>query len=211
MCSHFLIAFVRTLIAISDRTSFHKLKSRSWSWSTCSQTPEVDHDCDRLVRKLQKSIKIVIDLFTNSKSRSLFTNVCDCDQIRSESDHELKCPVFATFAVCFYVCKLIYSINVIFKHLFSRFRAHSNDKFSISKKLLHLKWKSGHAFRVSFFYFCYIKIIVSCFVFLLLLQKKLFRASFFYFCYTKKIGFIRFYAKFQTRLRRSSTIYAAVI
>ena len=81
------------------------------------------HDCDRLVHKLQKSIMILTDLFTNSKSRSLFTNVCDRDQIRSESDHELKCPVFATFAVCFYVCKLIYSINVIFKHLFRSFRA----------------------------------------------------------------------------------------
>ena len=61
---------------------------------------------------------IVIDLFTSSKSRSVFTNVCDRDQILSGSDHELKCPVFAIFAVCYYVCKLIYSINVIFLSIF---------------------------------------------------------------------------------------------
>ena len=100
LCSHFLTAVVRTLIAISDRN----IRSNDRS-----QTPLVDHDRDRLVNKIKKSIMIVIDLFTNSKRRSLFTNACDHNQIRSRA----KLSVLAVHLTYVYVCKLTFSIKVI--------------------------------------------------------------------------------------------------
>ena len=114
-CSHFFIAFIRTLIVNLIAI---------WFWSTCSQTPKADHDCDRLVHKLQKSVIAMIDLFTNSKNRSLFTSVCDRDQIRSESDYEHNRLVFAVHLT--YVCTCV-SLqdkgDLPGKHLFSSFRA----------------------------------------------------------------------------------------
>ena len=131
LCVHILIAFVGSLITISDR--------KIWS-NDCSQTPKVDHNCDWLVHKLQKLIMImiiVINLFTNSRSWSWSWSTClqtwsqswswltcsqtpkvdhDCDRlihklqnvdhysqmcvIAIKSDHKLYWPAFAVHLTC---------------------------------------------------------------------------------------------------------------